>query len=193
MIARLLRRVFKRAPPDQDVRCRILFVCMGNFCRSPTAEAVFKRQVELAGLAQSIGCESAGTHGINPGGPPDGRARAAAARRGYDMTRLRGRQLRDEDFASYDLIVAMDRQNLDALRERCPEELAPRLQLFTDYCVKPAEPDVPDPYYGNAQAFEVVLDIIEDASTRLLEYVREHHLVAKAGPHGAADEPAARA
>jgi protein-tyrosine phosphatase len=176
MITAFLQRILRRRRGDEHAQCRVLFVCMGNLCRSPTAEAVFRLHIERAGLANEIACASAGTHDFNAGYAPDGRARAAALKRGYDMSRLRGRGVKDEDFARYDLIVAMDRQNLEQLRTRCPPEQAERLRLLMDFARNHAGPDIPDPYYGNAQGFEVVLDMIEDACAVLLEHVRKTHL-----------------
>ena len=149
---------------------------MGNLCRSPTAEAVFRHQIEHAGLAAEIACASAGTHDFNLGSAPDGRARAAALKRGYDMSRFRGRGIKDEDFTRFDLIIAMDRQNLEALRSRCPPEQSERLRLLMEFAQRHEGLDVPDPYYGNAQGFEIVLDMIEDACAALLEHVRSTHL-----------------
>ena len=149
---------------------------MGNLCRSPTAEAVFRQQIARAGLANEIACASAGTHDFYLGYLPDKRAREAALKRGYDMSRLRVRSVKDEDFTRFDLIVAMDRQNLEALRERCPPEQAERLRLLMEFAQREGVLDVPDPYYGNAQGFEVVLDMIEDACALLLQHVRSTHL-----------------
>ena len=149
---------------------------MGNLCRSPTAEAVFRRQVDLAGLTARIACDSAGTHDLNLGKAPDGRARAAARRRGYEVLRRRRRQVKQEDFATFDLILAMDRQNLEGLRERCPPEYSARLRLLMEFAHRHTDLDVPDPYYGNAQGFELVLDMIEDACEELLRHVQTTHL-----------------
>jgi protein-tyrosine phosphatase len=176
LIVTLLRSLWPFAKPEQNVACRVLFVCMGNLCRSPSAEAVFRRQVELRGLSGRVLCSSAGTHDIYVGVLADGRARAAAARRGYDMSRLRGRLLSDEDFVRFDLILAMDRQNLAALQQRCPEQHAERLHLLMEFARSHDAQEVPDPYFGNAKAFELVLDMVEDACTGLLEHVRARYM-----------------
>ena len=179
----ILRRRLRRR--EEKARCKVLFVCMGNLCRSPTAEAVFRHQIDLAGLANDIACASAGTHDFNLGYMPDGRARAAALKRGYDMSRFRGRGVTAADFARYDLILAMDRQNLEALRERCPPERMERMRLLMEFAQRhQGLLDVPDPYYGNAQGFEVVLDMIEDACTMLLEHVRSTHLASNPATNG---------
>ena len=167
---------FGRRGRDAEALCRVLFVCMGNVCRSPTAESVFRQQVKSAGLERSVLCHSVGTHGFNVGLLADGRARAAAERRGYDMARLRGRQLQDEDFAAFDLILAMDRQNLAVLQERCPPQYAERLHLLLEFGSRRDVLEVPDPYYSNAKGFELVLDLIEDACAGVLAHVRSRYL-----------------
>jgi protein-tyrosine phosphatase len=178
MIAPLLRSVFAFATRARaaEPACRILFVCMGNVCRSPTAESVFRHMVEEAGLASRIVCASAGTHDFNRGSLPDGRAREIALQRGYDMSRLRGRHVDDADFERFDLILAMDRPNLDALRQRCPSDKADRLKLLMEFARRHAVLEVPDPYYSNTKGFEVVLDMIEDACSALLDHVRSSYL-----------------
>ena len=128
-----------------EPRCRVLFVCMGNICRSPTAEAVFRHRLEQLGLAQDVYCASAGTHDIHRGGAPDGRARAVALRRGYDMSRLRARHLADADFERFDLIVAMDQQNMAALVQRCPPAQQAKLRLLMQFAKQHTVLEVPDP------------------------------------------------
>jgi protein-tyrosine phosphatase len=146
---------------------RVLFVCTGNICRSPTAEGVFRRMVEREGLADRIETESAGTGDWHVGDPPDARACAAAAARGYDLEPLRASQVSEEDFRRFDLIVAMDRGHLRALERLRPDGAPGRLRMFM-------ERDVPDPYYGDADNFERVLDMIEDGARRLLtEVIRD--------------------
>lgn len=145
---------------------------MGNICRSPTAEGVLREQAERAGLAGHLEIDSAGTHGYHVGAPPDARAQKAAAKRGYNLSGLRARRVATTDFSRYDLILAMDRDNLSLLREVCPEEQHHRLGLFLDYARNFAEKEVPDPYYGGPDGFERVLDLIEDASLGLIATLR---------------------
>ncbi|MEW6313268.1 MAG: low molecular weight protein-tyrosine-phosphatase [Pseudomonadota bacterium] len=147
---------------------KVLFVCMGNICRSPTAEAVFRHQVELAGLDGHIHIDSAGTHDYHIGDPPDARAQRAAKKRGYDMSSLCGRQVGCDDFQHFDLILAMDRHNLDLLQRQCPPEYATKLRLFMEFSENYDEMEVPDPYYGGGDGFERVLDLVEDAARGLL-------------------------
>jgi len=150
---------------------RILFVCMGNICRSPTAEGVFRRVVRERAPQLPIEIDSAGTHDYHVGEPPDARAIAAAARRGIDLRGLRARQVQDDDFAAFDLIVAMDRNNRAALVERSPAEFHPRIRSFMEFSASSTVEDVPDPYYGGPLGFEEVLDLAEEASLGLLEEV----------------------
>ncbi len=150
----------------------ILFVCTGNICRSPTAHGVLLIRLEQAGLAGRVQVDSAGTHGYHTGEAPDERSQAHATRRGYDLSGLRARPVMAEDFERYDLILAMDGGHLELLTERCPPELRSRLQRFTVWCQQPAPRDVPDPYYGGAQGFEHVLDLVEDGCAGLLQHVQ---------------------
>jgi len=146
----------------------ILFVCMGNICRSPTAEGVFRHHVEQAGLAERIVADSAGTHAYHVGDPPDRRAKAAAERRGIALGDLRARRVSDADFERFDYIVAMDRDNLERLKDQSPEEYHPKVRLFLEFSSAQVQ-EVPDPYYGGAAGFERVLDLVEEASRGLLE------------------------
>lgn len=150
----------------------MLFVCMGNICRSPTAEAVFKHAVANAKLEHAIECDSAGTHGYHVGDPPDQRAQQAALRRGYDMSSLRAREVHAEDFGQFDHVLAMDRDNLALLAELCPAEFAHKLDLYCNFDAVYAGRDVPDPYYGGPRGFEEVLDIVEAVSVSLLTRLR---------------------
>jgi protein-tyrosine phosphatase len=153
---------------------RILLVCMGNICRSPMAEGVVRRHMQTASLESGVEVDSAGTHAYHVGEPPDPRAREAAARRGYDIAALRGRRVAGEDFSRFDLILAMDHDNLELLQERCPPEEASKLRLFTDFSHRWRGKPVPDPYYGGPDGFERVLDMIEDAATGLVAHVHRH-------------------
>ncbi|WP_025820640.1 low molecular weight protein-tyrosine-phosphatase [Shewanella marina] len=148
----------------------VLFVCMGNICRSPTAEAVFRRAAKDAGL--TIEVDSAGTIGHHQGELPDRRSRAAGEARGIDFTGIRSRKVVDNDFVHFDLILAADNQNLNDLRERCPQQYQYKLKLILDFTDTPGR-EVPDPYYGGGQGFELVLDMLEDASRGLIDSIAE--------------------
>jgi protein-tyrosine phosphatase len=149
-----------------ESKTSVLFVCMGNICRSPTAEGVFRERALAAGLDLHI--DSAGTHGYHIGDPPDGRSARHAARRGYDLSALRARQVAAEDFARFDHVLAMDHDNLAMLRHSCPPEHRHKLKLFMEYASRSGSDVVPDPYYGGAQGFDLVLDYIEDAADGLI-------------------------
>jgi protein-tyrosine phosphatase len=141
---------------------------MGNICRSPTAEGLFRKAVEEAGLADRVRIESAGTHAYHSGAAPDRRAQEAAQRRGVTLSHIRARRISDEDFASFDYIFAMDKENLGELLERAPEEHRSKIRLFLDFAGTGLEGEVPDPYYGGASGFELVLDLVEQGAERLL-------------------------
>lgn len=147
---------------------KILFVCMGNICRSPTAEGVARSLIERAGLTDRVELDSAGTHGYHIGAPPDRRAQKAAAGRGYDLSLLRGRQVNDFDFVRFDQILAMDRDNLALLLQAAPAPYRHKIRLFLEYADNFPEYEVPDPYYGGADGFERVLDMVEDAVQGLI-------------------------
>lgn len=151
---------------------RVLFVCMGNICRSPTAEGVFRAMIERSGLTTQVEVDSAGTHGYHIGAAPDPRAQKAARMRGYDLSRLRARRVEDTDFTHYDHILAMDHGNLDILRSNCPSEHHHRLGLLLDYARSYEVEEVPDPYYGGPEGFERVLDLIEDAVGGLIDKIQ---------------------
>lgn len=148
----------------------ILFVCMGNICRSPTAHGVFQKVTDR-GLTHHIQVDSAGTHNYHPGNPPDERSRAHASRRGYDLSGLRARQISDLDFDRHDLILAMDWDNLALIQEGCPAKHLGKVRRLTEFCLKHDSPVVPDPYYGGKDGFEHVLDLVEDACEGLMRYV----------------------
>jgi len=146
----------------------VLFVCMGNICRSPTAEGVLRGQAERAGLGGRFELDSAGTHGYHVGEPPDGRAQQAAARRGYDISRLRARRVVAEDFRRFDLVLAMDQSNLTSLERMCPKPYLSKLRLFMEYAPEQNCDEVPDPYYGGPAGFERVLDLCEAAALGII-------------------------
>lgn len=149
---------------------RILFVCMGNICRSPTAEGVLRAKVAQAGLAEFVKIDSAGTHNFHPGSSPDERSQQHALRRGYDLSQLRARQIVEADFAQFDMIFAMDWDNLAILQENSPPQHAHKLQLFMQHASqhKALGAVVPDPYHGGDSGFEQVLDLLEQASDGLV-------------------------
>src|SRR5690349_7677095 len=152
---------------------KILFVCLGNICRSPTAEAVFREVAAREAPDLAITVDSAGSAGYHVGAPPDPRTCAAAARRGYDLSPLRARIVEPEDFERFDLILAMDRENLAALRSRAPKGMHERVRLFLEFAPELATSDVPDPYYGGPNGFEEVLELVEAAAHGLLKHVRQ--------------------
>jgi protein-tyrosine phosphatase len=146
---------------------RVLFVCLGNICRSPTAEGVLRHKLREAGLADHIEVASAGTGDWHVGKAPDKRSQAAARLRGYDLSAQRAQQVSRADFASYDLILAMDNSNLRHLKALQPAKGKAELDLFLRRYQSPVD-EVPDPYYDGDQGFEQVLDLIEHASDRLV-------------------------
>ena len=153
-------------------RVSVLFVCLGNICRSPTADAVLGRKVETLGLQSRLLVDSAGTGDWHVGQPPDPRSQHHAARRGYDLSPLRARQVAVEDFDRFDFILAMDRNNLVELERMRPRAHAGELDLFLRYGSGSRGLEVPDPYYGGEQGFEEVLDLIEEAADGLLAHIR---------------------
>jgi protein-tyrosine phosphatase len=157
---------------NEQKKIRILFICMGNICRSPSAEGVMRSVVAQAGLADLIEVDSAGTHDYHVGDAPDRRAAKAAARRGYDISGLRGRQVSDDDFIRFDMILAMDRDNLAILMRNCPPNQRHKLHLLLEYAQHFEEDEVPDPYYGGDAGFERVLDMVEDGARGLIESLR---------------------
>ena len=153
---------------DNKEKISVLFVCMGNICRSPTAEGVFRHFVQEAGLADRIKIDSAGTHAYHTGEPADRRASAAAERRGYSLAACRARRVQTEDFENFTYIVAMDRLNHVTLIDRADAEHHDKIRLFLEFS-SAEEDEVPDPYYGGAAGFDRVLDLVEEASRGLLE------------------------
>lgn len=155
----------------EETTIKVLFVCLGNICRSPTAEGVFRHLVEKAGLKARFVIDSAGTGDWHVGHPPDARACAAAAKRGYDLKPLRGRQVSRKDFREFDYVLTMDEENMRALNRISPPEHKSKIRLLGDFCAEGAR-TVPDPYGGKARDFERVLDLIEDAAQGLLRHIR---------------------
>tara|TARA_Y100001936_G_scaffold253955_1_gene322701 strand:+ start:5931 stop:6428 length:498 start_codon:yes stop_codon:yes gene_type:complete len=155
---------------------KVLFVCMGNICRSPTAEAVFRHQTKTSQLKNSIIVDSAGTHSYHIGEPSDQRAQKIAKLHGYDMKNIRARQFNTSDFISFQYILAMDKHNFDMLEKICPPQYNHKLEMLMQYSKNyPEYEEVPDPYFGGQQGFEEVLKLIEDASTGLLKKINDTH------------------
>jgi len=152
--------------------CQVLMICMGNICRSPTAEGVLRHKLQRAGLGDAVLVDSAGTFGGHAGDPPDPRAQQHAKARGVDLSKLRARRVTEADFRRFDLILAMDDHNLAALEKLRPAG-APEPLRLTSFARRPDAPrEVPDPYYGGPDGFAVVLDLIDDACEGLLVHLR---------------------
>jgi protein-tyrosine phosphatase len=159
------------------IKTRVLFVCMGNICRSPTAEGVMRKLAAEQSGELELELDSAGTHSYHIGHPPDRRAQAAASARGIDLSAIRARKVEEEDFTRFDLIVAMDRDNLADLEAMRPEAATARLALLLDYAPDAGRSEVPDPYYGGPNGFEQVLDLVEEAVRGLLGSLHEERAV----------------
>lgn len=160
---------------EQDARPHayaILMVCSGNICRSPTAEAVLRRMAQDAGLEARLHIDSAGTHGLHAGEPPDARSRAAAARRGYDLSAIRARQIVRADLRRFDLLLGMEQEHVEALQRLGADGDCGRIRRFMEFADRPPTLDVPDPYYGGAAGFDQVLDLIESAAQGLIAHLR---------------------
>lgn len=156
----------------------VLFVCTGNICRSPTAEGVFKKVVNEHGLAEQFFIDSAGTHDYHTGEAPDKRSQIVAKKHGVNIGSLLARQVVAEDFAKFDYIVAMDHYNIECLKSSCPKNLQKRISLFLSYADNPMLSDeVPDPYYdyGEGDGFQYVYELILEAATGLLEFIKSRH------------------
>jgi protein-tyrosine phosphatase len=153
---------------------KVLFVCTGNICRSPTADGVFRHIVAAEGLAAEMECDSAGTHGYHIGEAPDPRTVKAAKARGFDLSALRARRVTREDFQKFDLILAMDQGHHAHLEAMRPEGARAEVKLFLAYHPAGKTKDVPDPYYGGPEGFEEVLDMVEAASRGLIAHLRKN-------------------
>ena len=165
----------EKRPPGDGTTTSVLFVCMGNICRSPTAEGVFRKLVTDESLALEYVIESAGTHAYHVGEPADERSVRAAARRGIDISANVGRQVKKSDFGRFDHVLAMDRMNHRMLATLGGGKAEGRLRLFLDYAPELGLKDVPDPYFGGGGGFERVLDIVQTASRGLLDAIRRAH------------------
>jgi protein-tyrosine phosphatase len=153
----------------------ILFVCMGNICRSPTAQGVFRDMVDKQGLSEYISTDSAGTIDYHAGSKPDRRARETAIKRGLDLSDLRARMVSADDFERFDYVIAMDRSNYAALEALCPPGREERLHLLLDFAPHQPIREVPDPYYGGVAGFDRVFDLVEEASRGLLDKIMSNH------------------
>jgi protein-tyrosine phosphatase len=173
-------RAFVFASNDRTIQgmkpYSVLFCCMGNICRSPTAEGVFRQKVAAAGLSHRISVDSAGTHDYHIGTAPDRRTQATAKVRGYDLSALRARQVERADFQRFDLILAMDLNNRDYLARLSAPAERYKLELMMDYARSYAVREVPDPYSGGPDGFELVLEMLEDATAGLLDSIRSSRL-----------------
>ncbi len=154
----------------------VLFVCMGNICRSPTAEGAFRHLVRQQALDRHIKTDSAGTHAYHTGERPDRRAQQTAISHGLDISDLRARKVKAADFKKFHYVIAMDQANYQELAELAPEGHEDRLRLFLDFAPNLKESEIPDPYYGGPKGFDYVFDLVEEASQGLLDDIREKHL-----------------
>lgn len=155
---------------------KVLFVCTGNICRSPTAEGVFRHHVAAAGLDGDIVIDSAGTGSWHVGDPPDPRSQATALERGIDLSGQRARQVTPDDFAQFNYVIALDQSHMDGMSRLCPAEYSSRLTLLLSYAPALGVRDVPDPYYGGARGFDDVFDMIDSACRELLARIQTHDL-----------------
>lgn len=161
--------------PRMERPIRILFVCLGNICRSPLAEGLFRHHVEMAGLSSHFEIDSAGTGGWHVGEPPDKRMCAVALARGLDIRHLRARQIRPDDLHRHNLVLAMDKENLRSLRRLAGQADTSHVRLFRSFDPKPGTGEVPDPYYGGEDGFIEVFEIVDRTSRALLEHVRREY------------------
>ena len=147
---------------------------MGNICRSPTAEGVFRHLIKQENMEDKISIDSAGTHAYHVGNPPDARAQSAALKRNIDLSSQRARRVSSDDFITFDYVIAMDESNKRDLLSKCPSGYEDRVQLFLAFADND-KTEVPDPYYGQGRGFEIVLNMVEDAAEGLLNHIRKNH------------------
>ena len=157
-------------------KVKVLFVCMGNICRSPTAHGVFEQLIKDEKLTERLEIDSAGTHAYHVGEPPDRRAQETAQKRGIDLSYIKARKIQESDFEYYDYVLAMDKDNYDILDQACPVDYKSKLSLFLDFAPEHAFDEVPDPYYGGIRGFENVFDMVDAASKGLLKDIKSLHL-----------------
>jgi protein-tyrosine phosphatase len=155
------------------MRFRVLLVCMGNICRSPTAEGVLRHALKIRGLGDHVEVDSAGTHGYHVGEAPDSRTQRAAALRGYNLSQMRARKVAGQDLNYFDLVLAMDKTNLDNLHRMATPEQQEKIGLFMSYAKNFDDEEVPDPYYGLGHGFDLVLDMVEDAAEGLTDELKK--------------------
>jgi len=155
---------------------KVLFVCMGNICRSPTAHGVFRDMIEKVDLSDRVEIDSAGTHAYHVGNPPDPRSQKTALSRGFDLSDLRARQVVVEDFSLFDYVIAMDKDNYQGLMAICPDDLTNKISYFLDFASHLGKKEVPDPYYGGSSGFDDVFDLVDEASKGLLEDIRQRYI-----------------
>jgi protein-tyrosine phosphatase len=160
----------------KSAKVKVLFVCMGNICRSPTAHGIFRHLVRESGLEPLIEIDSAGTHSYHVGAPPDQRALETARGRGVDIGDLRARRAEAGDFVYYDYVLAMDMDNYRSLLRICPPTMKQKLMLFMDFAPDLGYREVPDPYYGGQRGFDQVFDLVEAAAQGLLDEIARRHL-----------------
>ena len=163
-------------PMNNEAQVKVLFVCMGNICRSPTAEGVFRKRVQEKGFTDRIFIDSAGTHSYHVGSSPDNRAQGAALKRNVDLSKLRARQFSSSDLDEFDYVLVMDKSNLRDVLSLRESGQKSTVKLFLEYAKDSTVQEVPDPYYGGGRGFEYVLDLIEDASAGLLNHIVKNHL-----------------
>ena len=160
----------------KDTNVNVLFICMGNICRSPLAHGLFEHRVKRAGLTEKISIDSAGTHAYHVGNLPDPRSQQTAQSHGIDLSSQRARQVTDSDFERFDYVLAMDNDNYALLSEQCPDKHQHKLKLFLEFASQLDETEVPDPYYGGDAGFEKVYQLIDAAADGLMADIESRYL-----------------